>query len=536
MDPREELQALRRMAELEAKAGSPAAVAPSAPARTSADDSVLSHMAAEFKSGIFPSVAFGGRQTLDAAAQLAARGAEKIAPDGMTPTFRGMREDTEAVNADALKSYQKNFDPRQSASNAFARGVGQVLSVAPLTPAAAGAGFVKSLLSGAGIGAASGALSPVYELGDFWGEKGKQVAFGGGLGALFGGIGGALGRGGVTPQAKELLDAGVNVPPGRSVGGIAGRLEEGLESIPVAGDMLKGAHRRSVLEFNTATANKVLEPLGKTVDKSGREAVVQVKQHASKAYNSVLDRIKIVQFDDTFVSEGNKIAAMSSELGEGAQKQFMNILKNRLFSKVTPAGTMSAQTMKQVDSQLGRLAEVYRRSSDENMRGMGMALHEVQASMRRNLERVAGPELAGELQAANKVWAGYVRLRDASTRAGSHEGVFSPAALRSAVQKADKGGFGDGDAMLQKWAEAGEKVLGPKVPDSGTPFRLMGAAGLGGLLLDPHFLTAGTGLALASTRPGQAALRKFLEKGPGAAPSFGLLAGPLSTQLLGSQQ
>lgn len=477
----------------------------------------------------------GARQVWDAAAQLAARGAEGVANQfGGSPTLTKMREDTEAANKTAMDAYRAKFDPDNTTGASVARGVGQALVTAPITPALKAGGVIKSALGGAGIGGGAAALTPVYDApeGEFWSAKGKQAAEGAAFGGALGGLFGALGRAAPTKQAKELSDAGVRVTPGRAAGGGAQRIEEGAESIPWVGDVIRGKHRQAVEDFNLATIQReALAPIGAKLDtrSAGRAAVTEAREKISTHYNATLDKIGRVDLDKTFSDEGTKVAQMTAELGESAQRQFLTILKNRVFDRITPAGTMSATTMKAVDSDIGRLAWGFKKSQDPNTRGLGDALREVQASLRRAVERSAGPELAAEVQKANTAWAGWVRIADASSRAGSKEGVFSPAALRGAVSKADKRGFTSGDARMQQWAEAAESVLGPKVPDSGSPYRLIGASGLGGLLLDPSVAATGATLAAAYSNPGMRVVNALAGKGEGAAaiaPYLGLLAAP----------
>jgi len=480
-----------------------------------------------------PDILMGARQVWDAAAQLAARGAEGAANlVGGSKTLTGMRQDTEAVNKAALADYQSKFDPENTPGASFGRGVGQALATAPITPAIRAGGALKSAAAGAGVGAGAGALTPVYD-GDFAAEKGKQVGTGAAFGGALGAAAGALGKAAPTQEARALQDAGVRVPVGRAAGGAASRLEEGAESVPIVGDMIRGSHRQAVEDFNRATFNKVLEPIGQTLSPKtiGREAVKETRQKIGAVYENVLDQIKRVDLDQQFAQEGAKISAMTSELGESAQRQFLNILRNRVQARITTAGTMSAQTMKAVDSDLGRLAAGFRKSQDPNMQGLGSAIQEVQRSLRANVERVAErmgqPELAKQLQAANSAWSQWVRVADASSRAGSKEGIFSPAALRAAVAKADKRGFREGDAVLQDWAQQAEAVLGPKVPDSGTPFRLLGTAGLGGMFVDPTIAATGAAMAIPYTGIGQkaaTALARKVDKAGAIAPYLGLLA------------
>jgi len=478
-----------------------------------------------------PDLLMGARQVWDAAAQMAARGAEGIADKfGGSPTLTRMREDTERVNKEAMDDYTARFDPEKSTTASLARGVGQGLVTGPVTPAIKAAGAIRAALGGAGVGAGAASLTPVYDApeGEFWAEKGKQAGLGAATGGALGGLFGLIGKAAPTAAARELQASGVRVPPGRAAGGAAARAEEGSESLWLAGDVIRGAQRRAITDFDRATFDKVLEPIGEKLSPKaiGREAVKEARQKISAVYEKTLDKIGRVDLDKTFSDEGTKVAQMTAELGEPAQKQFLSILKNRVFDKITPAGTMSAETMKQVDSELGRQSWKYLQSQDPAQRGMGEALREVQASLRRNVERSAGPELAGEIKAANAAWAQWIRVADASGRAGSKEGVFSPAALRAAVAKADKRGFREGDALLQDWAEKGEAVLGSKVPDSGTPYRLLGMAGLGGFL-DPTIAATGAGVAAAYTPQGLRALSAMqgqADKAGAIAPYLGLLA------------
>lgn len=505
------------------------------PARNEAAAKFRDSIPGMFGGRNLPDMAMGARQVWDAAAQFAARGAESIANKfGGSETLTKMREDTEAVNKDALAQYTRNFDPDNTPMSSLARGAGQAIATAPLALPVRAAGAIKSALAGSGLGAASSALTPVYDAPDeaaFWAEKAKQTGAGAAFGAATGGILGAIGRTAPSAQSKALADAGVRVTPGRSAGGATQRLEEGAESIPIVGDMIRGKHLQAVQDFNRATFDKVLEPIGEKLAPGvlGRQAVKETRKKISAAYESALDQIRRVDLDKQFSDEGTKVAGMTAELGESAQKQFRAILKNRVFDKITPAGTMSAETMKAVDSDLGRLAWNYKKSQDPNMQGLGDAIFEIQGSLRRNVERSAGPELAGKVRAANAAWAQWVRVADASSRAGSKEGIFSPAALRGAVAKADKRKFREGGALMQKWAEDAEAVLGPKVPDSGTPYRLAGMSGLGGMLLDPSIAVAGGAMMLPYTNVGMRAANALAgqaDKAAAVAPYLGLLAAP----------
>jgi hypothetical protein len=84
----------------------------------------------------------------------------------------------------------------------------------------------------------------------------------------------------------------------------------------------------------------------------------------------------------------------------------------------------------------------------------------------------------------------------------------------------DKSAFARGNALMQDLAEPSKSVLGPKVPDSGTPFRSLTALGASGAA--GQFISPGAGVAVLAapalySKPGQAALAALLTRRPDAA-------------------
>ena len=178
---------------------------------------------------------------------------------------------------------------------------------------------------------------------------------------------------------------------------------------------------------------------------------------------------------------------------------------------MTPAGTMSAETMKAAESELGRLARQFGSSADGAQRGLADAIREVQSLLRGAVERSAGPEAAAELQAANTAWANFVRIQDAASRIGAKDGIFTPAQLTAAVRAKDgsgrKAAFARGDALMQDLAEAGKSVMPSSVPDSGTASRIFTGGGIGALVghgvgLDPSTMALGAAAMLPYTNIG----------------------------------
>lgn len=121
----------------------------------------------------------------------------------------------------------------------------------------------------------------------------------------------------------------------------------------------------------------------------------------------------------------------------------------------------------------------------------------------------------------DRIDAGYSKFKivqQASRNAGTHpDGTFTPAQLNRAVisrdRSKDKAAFARGDALMQDLATAAKDVLPSRVPDSGTPERLLtydlGIGGGAGVMVSPHIpIALGLG-ALAYTKLGIAGINKM---------------------------
>jgi hypothetical protein len=124
----------------------------------------------------------------------------------------------------------------------------------------------------------------------------------------------------------------------------------------------------------------------------------------------------------------------------------------------------------------------------------------------------SNPAVAKELKDADAAWAMLVRVEDAAKRAVNSDGVFTPAQLNAAIKSADKSTRGRavarGEALLQKDASIGQKILANTEPDSGTVGRLaMGSSLLSGGGVAGMLSGAASAPALIGTASGIGALR-----------------------------
>lgn len=372
-------------------------------------------------------------------------------------------------------------------------------------------------------GAAAGALEPVFEAETkgFLAEKSKQA----GIGAVGGGIAqkaiSGVGRvlsPQLSPEVRSLYEAGVELTPGQILGGGAKKLEEGLKSIPIAGDVVAGAEKRAIESFNRSVINEALSPIGKQVPKNlvGRDVIQFADDAIGKSYNKYLTKIDLNADNELLQDLATITTRAFQELPQQRVDQLNSIIGSTILDRMK--GQIKGTAWKSIDSDLGRLASNYLNSQSGDERLLGDAIKETQLSVRKLLER-ANPKFAEEIGKTNKAFADFLRVQKAASGIGAQEGVFSPAQLLSATRALDeslrKGKFAKGEARMQKTAEAAKKVMGANLPDSGTAYRgLTGAGVLGGAYLEPTTLLAPLGVSAAYSKPAQDLLRLLMIERP----------------------
>lgn len=373
-------------------------------------------------------------------------------------------------------------------------------------------------------GTAASLLEPVFDTEgkDFAAEKGKQAAIGATTSLvgqkLISGLGRVLSPQ-VSQDVRSLAEKGVQLTPGQMLGGSVKRLEEGLKSIPVAGDIVLGAEKRALESFNKATFDDVLSPIGKKLPTNviGRDAIDFADEAISKAYNKVLTKTTVTA-DNQLIEDLARITSQGLEdLPEATAKQLDNIINTKILNKFKQ-DTIAGTKWKVIDSDLGKTAQDYLRSSNANEKILGRLIKETQFSIRDLLAR-ANPQYADEITKANQSFSKFLRVERAAGMVGAPEGVFTPAQLLSASKSLDsslrKGKFSRGTAELQPLAEEAKRVIGSTVPDSGTAYRgITGLGVLGGALLDPTTLLAPAAVSALYSKPGQDLARLLILQRP----------------------
>jgi hypothetical protein len=381
---------------------------------------------------------------------------------------------------------------------------------------------------GAGLGSAQPATS--------WEERRTNA----GIGALAGGAGqagvNALSRviqPKTSPNIKALMNDGVTPTPGQILGGAWQRAEEGLTSLPIAGDAIKAGQRRAMEDVNRAAFNRALKPIGETLPPKmmGREAVEHVYGKLGDAYSALLPKMS-TQADGQFAQE---ISSLKNMVGTGSidpksAAAFERILQNDVLGKFQGQQSITGQTLKQIEGDLTEQIKRFGISTDADQRLVGDALKEVQSTLRGLVQRT-NPQHAAELKSINEGYANFKRVQRAAAGLGAEDGVFSPAQLQSAVKaldrSKDKARFSEGSALMQDLSESAKTALGNKVPDSGTPYRMATALGASGGAAT--FLGGPAGAAVIAapvmySKQGQALLAAMLAKRPQGAKTLADLA------------
>lgn len=345
-------------------------------------------------------------------------------------------------------------------------------------------GFIrKALLAGAGAAGGEAATQAT-------GSDNPLIRLGGSM------LAGPLAARALKPElgsAQQMLaNEGVTqMTPGQLTGGLLKSFEDKMTSVPILGDFITKARGRSIASFNKAVGNQALEPIGEAVERrtaAGHDTVTEVHDKLSDAYDRVVPNLTLTP-DQPWFQDLQRIYDRNVQmLPQQHQRQFQKIIDQE-FGRPAP---LSGEKAKLIESNLNRLAGKFGGSADANQQLLGDALGDTVVAMRSNMER-SNPAFAEELQRINQGYAVYARMRTAASNRRGSEGVFTPSDLLTAVKRGDrsvgKGSFAMGNALMQHFAEAGQKVLPSTIPDSGTTGRAL-AAGLAGGAAASHYVPA----------------------------------------------
>lgn len=421
-----------------------------------------------------------------------------------------------------------------------------------LAPGAAGAGFIArapGLLSAAArsaaVAAPYGAISSGAEMAGQPGataeDVGKAALKGGaisaGTGAAFSGAGNVASRvvgPWATDVAQNLIGRGIRLTPGETLGGYAKRAEDSLVSAPFVGAMIRGRQNEAIQDFNRTAAREAMAPdrvvsrrLEQTMPQTdvGHDLIHEVQMLLNARYGQVVPRMT-ARYDQQLVNELNAINARVPAVRQG---EFRDAIARWIDNSATfanPANPLSGTlTGRGLQNALGGLRDegqglIAARGSQAYDRDLGHAILDAHDALEGAAARSTNTRTMNDYRRVQRAYAGFARIRDAASRIGADQGVFTPAQLMSAVRGGDrsagKGATAAGNALMQDLAGPARAVMTRTVNDSGTPER----AALLGAILNPALaakaLLAAAGPAGIYTRTGSAAFRRLATMSPAA--------------------
>jgi hypothetical protein len=332
----------------------------------------------------------------------------------------------------------------------------------------------------------------------------------------------------ISQDAKELAKQGIQPTIGQSIGGAFNTAEQKLKSIPLIGDVIRNARGRSVNEFN----EKAIQTAVPGSKGFGDEALTAARDTLGKQYDSVLDKVPSIQVDKSSIVQALRGAVNDPALAlNDVSKKFVNdYVKNNLINRTSQ---LNGQTAKKIESDFAK-AIARKATGDAEDRAAAEAMRTVQQQWRQSLTQSAdavSPGAGAALREADASWRAFIPVDRAGAYRGNQNiasneipGKFTPNSLRRSLEASDQSQFNNATRSmsggnspfdkLNSLTRQGERVLGDSVPDSGTAARLMmGGAALGAGTVagvDPTTMGAGALLTLPMYSRGGS---KFLSQG-----------------------
>lgn len=488
MSDREELMALRRLAELESRAaGSPAAptAAPAGPAvpaqgRTAGEQLGLGARAAIQGAASLPGLLYDvaaipqnllsrvpGLEKLrvePAAKQISGALTAAGVPEPATPAERYLGSAVEGgagvVGGGGLAKVLQKFGPAavQQAAN--------VLQAAPAQQAALGA------TGGAGAEAAQQfvgeSASPT--------EKAIAGLVGGIAGTVAPGAAVAAGRRAVTPlpsrltaEESRLIEAakseGIKLPVGVETGSPGMKLIESvLARLPGSGGMAQKQAQEAREQFQRA----VMARAGETASDVSPATIDRAFGRLGQTFEDLAGRTT-VRLDRPFFQEVNNIA---TDYVRRLPSDVKGVVASRIEDLLTPQGfarpQIQGQEFARVTSELKREARAY-----ANRPEVQRALNALSEAIDNAAERSMGPALRQEWQDARREYRNLLAIDQAArsgTAADRTVGNLPLGAFQQAVRGQDKRGYARGRGELNLLSRIGN-LMADKIPDSGTAQR-----------------------------------------------------------------
>ena len=306
------------------------------------------------------------------------------------------------------------------------------------------------------------------------------------------------------PEAQKLIEAGVQPTFGQVMSESRGfvprtfaRAEEAMTSIPLVGAPLRRARERAMEQFQQATREAALPPhAAYPPTREATEAAAQASSSVNglsdsfgRAYNEIISGAEFRPGVNPFYN----INAQSIENAVQLASQGLPLSHTQIDKARSAVQTIFGAASEEanpigahfIEKRLKEMAFKYKGSIDPEAREYGELLHTVANGWRDHWRGALPGNQAKALEAIDQQYAKFVPVRRAAATGNlTDPEAYSPKVLLRSIRAGDKTpnktNFMLGDLPQQDLARAADKVLGNKVPDSGTTERLLVGAGVGG--------------------------------------------------------
>lgn len=354
---------------------------------------------------------------------------------------------------------------------------------------AARSGLVSDALMGGGYGAGS-ADGPDD-------SRVAQALLGAGLGAGGNKVGSVasalLGKGltGVTDTYRKALHkAGVRMTPGQVSGGVVKGIEDRLAGFPLVGDAINARRSEGIQDFDRATFDQALAPIGASTNGVIAEPGAQIAHDAvSQAYRDALGG-QAVQTDPAYLAATNQLAGRVQGIPRVGEELYASM--RDAIGPMIQNGQITGDSFQDIMQGVNTIRGGYKGTAMQApdplyATHIAPALNDYTSILEDLVERQS-PGTVAALRAANSANRNVSTIDAAVAAAANRGGEFMPSQLMNA-SRANSNKFSgrrstaEGRGPLFDIARAGQEVLPNQVPDSGTSGRQLIAPILAGSAL-----------------------------------------------------
>lgn len=309
-----------------------------------------------------------------------------------------------------------------------------------------------------------------------------------------------------TPDAQILLDHGVDLPPAlMNPTGIMNQADQALEAIPVAKQMVHGAHENAEQGYRRAIIQQAAAPSAPPIKPS--ENISDMLQQAHDSYTPLYDqakgfpvtpRIVNTQGPDIPLARAFTQASNTPGVTSSAQKTANAWLQDQL-TQLRGRNLDSAHLI-DLRSDIRSRARDFKLNTDAASVGVGGMYDKAANAVTNALRSQLPPDAMRALDTADSNYGVYKIVEDAVAKSKDNLAGLTPQKLSQSIYDATqnpKYARGAG-GQLRDLAKAGTSVFQTVVPPNGSRVATL-AAGAAALATHPMLAVPAGAAALAST-------------------------------------